>query len=413
MQLRRQTNQSMATPARKVGNILMGLGVATPIVGIAIVKMLGVIEYEIYPRVIQSIFIAALSLLIIGILVKNYWKGGQMAAAINAFDVWSDSGASASEKPFDWTGIGCSLFVLGPGLFFIVGMLFARDFEYAPFVGFGALILCMIVGNVLYRIGGRTRAAQLEAETRAQSALTNQSRFTDSTSATTGGIEFTGAANLPQIIPGHRPEGFVLVDNSQATSCGLIFFGFFTAIWYGITFIALYFVLTTRPDEGSTEGGVIALSLFLLAGLIPLSLFIRLARAGLAFEKQAELLLKYWPLAAGDEVEMNFRCGLRRNLTVLGIDVSLECKSTDKSGSETKTDTLDKRSLSVRELKQDGKSITGNWKIGMPTDWQLPYESPEQAIGWRVFVTVELAEGPKGVFSFPLLVVTKSNIETA
>lgn len=216
----------------------------------------------------------------------------------------------------------------------------------------------------------------------------------------------------PQIIPGRRPEGYVLVDNSEGTACGLIFFGIFTLIWYGFTFIGLFIVMTIKPDEGSTEGGLLVLFLFLLVGLIPLYLFIRLAKAGLAFEKSAELLLAAWPLETGDNVEMNFRCGLRRNLTVMSMDVSLLCKKIDRSGSETATSTLDSHSLTVREFKQEGKSIKGNWKLGMPTTWQLPYESPEKAIGWQTFVTIELAEGPKGVFSFPLQVVPKRQSES-
>ena len=208
----------------------MALGLATPFIGIASVKLFRVIDYEIYPRVIQSIFIAGLALFIAGILVKNYWKGGQTESQNNPFDMWSNAGAFAQEKSFDWTGIGCSLLVLGPGLFFIVGMLFAREFPYAPFVGFGFFVVCLIVGNKLYRIGKESRVAQVQAETLAQSPFATQNLFPYSTSTpvnqvAANAIESPPASdtNLPQIIPGRRPEGFVLVDHSEATGCGVTF----------------------------------------------------------------------------------------------------------------------------------------------------------------------------------------------
>jgi hypothetical protein len=109
---------------------------------------------------------------------------------------------------------------------------------------------------------------------------------------------------------------------------------------------------------------------------------------------------------------MNFQCDLRRNLTVMSMEVALQYIKKDRSGSETETTTLNKPSLSVSEFKQDGKNIKGNWKMGMPTDWHLPYESSQKSIGWETLVTVELAEGPKGVFSFPLLVMPKRELET-
>ncbi len=220
------------------------------------------------------------------------------------------------------------------------------------------------------------------------------------------------ASTLPQIIPGRRPEGFVLVDNSEALGCGLTVMGGFTLVWYGITFTMLLLLVSREPYEGSKETGMIFIILFLVAGLVPLYLFIRTARAGLAFEKSAELLLKYWPLEAGDNVEMNFQCDLRRYLTVMNMEVSLQYKKIDRSGSESETTTLNVPALAVRDFKQSGKNIKGKWEIGMPTDWRLPYESSEKAIGWEIFVTVELAEGPKGVFSFPLLVVPKRESES-
>jgi hypothetical protein len=422
MRQQKPTNQLIPRRARIVGNILMGLGVATPFIGHYVMKMLPPLDNKL--RVVQAIFIGALLLFIAGILVKNYWKGGQQAAQKNPFDMGSTAYAAPPQQAaFDWTGVGCSLMVLGPGLGFILGLLFSEDFEYAPIVGALSFVLFTLIGNSLYGAGKKNRAAKAQAESVAKSPFANGSPFAYPL-ATTGSDPMVNKmvneienpslsdANLPQIIIGRRPEGFVLVDHSEATGCGVTFFGIFSAIWYGFTLLMLFIVMTVVPDEGSTTGGVIGVIVFLLAGLIPLSLFIRLARAKFAFKKPAELLLKNWPLEVGDDVEMDFRCALRRNLTVMSIDVSLECKKTDRSGSETETRTLDKRALTVREFKQDGKAIIGNWKIAMPTTWQLPCESSEKAIGWQTFVTVELAEGPKGVFSFPLLVMPKRELET-
>ena len=68
------------------------------------------------------------------------------------------------------------------------------------------------------------------------------------------------------------------------------------------------------------------LSIFLLAGLLPLFFLIRLVRMARSFEKRAELLVPHWPLESGEEVEMTFHCNLKKALTVMSVDVTLECQ---------------------------------------------------------------------------------------
>jgi hypothetical protein len=132
---------------------------------------------------------------------------------------------------------------------------------------------------------------------------------------------------------------------------------------------------------------------------------------GRAFEKRAELLLRQWPLEPGEEVEMSFQCSLKKALTALSVDATLECQKVDSSGSETETTTVDKRSVSVRDFKQQDKQISGKWQMGMPASWTLPYKVENEELSWKVNVIVELVDGPKGVFSFPLMLVAKRELE--
>lgn len=213
----------------------------------------------------------------------------------------------------------------------------------------------------------------------------------------------------PQIYPGRRAEGFVLVDASEARGCGVAFFGTFTAIWYGATFLFMFLAIKFGGDEAGKA--VLFLSIFLLAGLLPLCMLIRLLRQAGAFEKQAELLLQHWPLEQGETVEMAFQCRLKRNLTAMSLDVELEYEKVDRGGSESETTKLDSRTPSLRDFKQQRHLVTGSWRMDMPTGWQVPYTSEVKDINWKVRVVIELAEGQKGIFSFPLLVVPKRVVE--
>src|SRR5688572_15916146 len=133
----KQSGQNENSTAKRVGNLLMGAGVIAPVVGIIFTKF-GTMDRDIYMRLLQAVFITGLVLFVAGILVKNYWTKGKPAAVHDPFRLWSNANQAASEKPFDWTGIGCSLLVLGPGLFFIVGFLFVRELEeYSLGIGFG------------------------------------------------------------------------------------------------------------------------------------------------------------------------------------------------------------------------------------------------------------------------------------
>ena len=182
-------------------------GVLTPVIGIAITKFV-TFEFDTYRRVIQAIFIAGLILFIGGILVRNYWKGPKPDERYDPSGLWSNANRAVQEKQFDWTGIGCSLLVLGPAIFFIIGMLFAQDFEYAPFVGFGCLVLCIIVGNQLFRLGRSRRARELSEEKAA-----NAMRAIDD--ATHSG--YSGShENLPQITP-HTGQPLFIGEGFQAT----------------------------------------------------------------------------------------------------------------------------------------------------------------------------------------------------
>lgn len=110
-------------------------------------------------------------------------------------------------------------------------------------------------------------------------------------------------------------------------------------------------------------------------------------------------------------MEMSFQCNLKKALTVMSVDVTLQCQKVDRGGSETQTTTIDTRSLSVRDFKQQDKHITGKWQIGMPAAWTPPYKADNEELSWKVNVIVELAEGPKGVFNFQLLVVRAGSVE--
>jgi hypothetical protein len=113
-----------------------------------------------------------------------------------------------------------------------------------------------------------------------------------------------------------------------------------------------------------------------------------------SFEKRAELLLPHWPLELGDDVEMSFQCNLKKALTVMSVDVTLDCQKVNH-GSETSTTTVDSRSLSVRDFKQQDYYVTGKWQIGMPTSWTPPYKSDNEELNWKANVVVALAEGQK------------------
>jgi hypothetical protein len=398
----RQRGQSENSTPKLVGNLLMGAGVITPVVGILVTKFV-TIDFDTYPRVLQAVFITGLVLFVSGILVKNYWTKSKPAAKHDPFHMWSNASHRAQEKPFDWTGVGCSLLALGPGIFFIVGFLFAQDFEYAPVAGFVCMALSLLVGNQLLRLGRTRRKTQAYEERSANYQEANASTGEDSSAlrvASNAGITHT---RPPQIIPGRRPEGFVLVDTSGAAGCRIAFFGIITAVWYGATFLSIFIVLKFGGENAVKA--VLFLSLFLLAGLIPVSLLIRILRMAGAFDKQAELLLPHWPLSKGETVEMSFQCNLKRDLTAMSIDVELEYEKVDRSSSETETTKLDARTLSLRDFKQQGRLITGKWQMDMPIGWALPSKSEEKDMNWKVSVVVELAEGPKGVFHFPLLVV--------
>jgi hypothetical protein len=408
MRQRRQRGQSENSTAKLVGNLLMGAGVITPVVGIICTKFV-TLDFDIYIRVLQAIFITGLGLFVSGILVKNYWTRGKTATRHDPFHMWSNANHTAQEQSFDWTGVGCSLLALGPGIFFIVGFLFAREFEYASVASFVCLALFLIVGSKLFRLGRARRTAQVAGENAASSLLAGASTFDYSSRTNAVGDASLANKNLPQIYPGRRPEGFVLVDNSGAAGCGVAFFGIFTAVWYGATFLFMFMVIKFGGENSGK--GVLFLSLFLLAGLIPLSLLIRVLRMAGAFEKQAELLLPHWPLAKGEKVEMSFECRLKKDLTAMSIDVELEYEKVDRSSSETERTKLDSRTLSLRDFKQEGRLVTGFWPMNMPIEWGLPYKSGEKDINWGVKVVVELAEGPKGVFTFPLLVVPQREME--
>jgi hypothetical protein len=43
--------------------------------------------------------------------------------------------------------------------------------------------------------------------------------------------------------------------------------------------------------------------------------------------------------------------------------------------------------------------------MSMPSGWTLPHKVGTDEVNWKVNVIVPLAEGPKGVFNFQLLVV--------
>ena len=394
-----QKRQTENTPARRVGNSLMIAGVATPIIGIAITKVV-TLEFANYRRVIPAIFIAGLVLFVGGILVKNYWKGSKADERYDPSGLWSNANRVAQKRQFDWTGIGCSLLVLGPGIFFIVGILLGRAFDYAPVVGFVCVVLFTIVGSKLYNLGKARRAQELSEE-RVANALRANAGVT--------GSERPADENLSEITPLTTPEGFVLVDDSKAVTCGIGFLGIFTAIWYGATFFFMFMVSRFGGEDAGK--GMLFLLIFLLAGLMPLFFLIRLVRMGRAFEKRAELLLPHWPLQSGDEVEMSFQCNLKKALTAMSVHATLECQKVDRGGSETQTTTVDTRSQSVRDFKQQDKRITGKWLMGMPTTWTLPYKRETEDLGWKVNVVVELAEGPKGIFNFPLLVLPKREVE--
>lgn len=401
MRQMRKTGRTENIPARRAGNLLMIAGVATPIIGIAVTKFVE-LEFDIYRRVIQAIFIAGLVLFVGGILVKNYWKGSKADERYDPSGLWSNANRGVPEKQFDWTGVGCSLMVLGPGIFFIVGFLFAQEFEYAAVIGFACVALFLIVGTKLYGLGKARRAMALSEE-RAANALRANAGVTGHSGAN------ASHENLPQITPLNVPEGFVLVDASEGVTCGIPFLGIFTAVWYGATFFFMFMVWKFGGEN--TGKGMLFLSLFLLAGLMPLFFLIRLVRMASTFEKRAELLLLHWPLEPGDEVEMSFQCNLKKALTAMSLDVTLECQKVDRGGSETQTTTMDTRSLSVRDFKQQDKHITGKWQMGMPTTWTLPYKTETEELSWKVNVIVELAEGPKGVFNFQLLVVRGDNVK--
>jgi len=401
MRQMRKKERTENTPARRVGNLLMIAGVATPIIGIAVTKFVP-LEFDIYRRVLQAIFIAGLVLFVGGILVKNYWKGSKADERYDPSGLWSDANHAVREKRFDWTGVGCSLMVFGPGIFFIVGMLFAQDFEYAAVIGFACFVLFVFVGGNLYRLGKARRGKELSEE-KAANAL----RANAGVTGHSGGN--ASHQNLPRITPLTVPEGFVLVDASEGVTGGIAVMGIFTALWYGATFFFMFMVLKFGGENAGK--GMLVLSLFLLAGLMPLYFLIRLLRMGRAFEKRAELLLPHWPLEPGEEVEMSFHCDLKKALTAMSVDATLECQKVDHSGSETETTTVDTRSLSVRDFKQQDKRITGKWQMGMPTTWTLPYKVETEELSWKVNVIVELGEGPKGVFNFQLLVVCGANVE--
>ena len=151
------------------------------------------------------------------------------------------------------------------------------------------------------------------------------------------------------------------------------------------------------------------LSIFLLAGLLPLFFLIRLVRMARSFEKRAELLVPHWPLESAEEVEMTFHCNLKKALTVMSVDVTLECQKVDRSGSETQTSILDTRSLSVRGFTQQDRQVSAKWQMSMPSGWALPHKVKTEEVNWKVNVIVPLAEGPKGVFNFKLMVVGGAN----
>jgi hypothetical protein len=383
----------------------MGAGILTPIAGVILTKIV-TFDFDTYPRVIQGVFSAGLLLFVAGILIKNYWPASKEAAHGDPAQLWANDAPTTSEQPFDWTGIGCASLALGPGLFFVIGFLFASEFEYAPVAGFICLVFFLLVGLRLNHVSSNRKQAALEAKNAAAYTQERTRELSGEATVETQG-EITDR-RPPQIVPGRRPEGFVLVDTSKSVTCGIAFMGFFTAVWYAVTIGMMFLIASSgKPTRGSREGGLLGMGVFLLAGLLPLYLLIRLIRMGRAFEKQAELLLPHWPPEAGETIEMAFQAKVRRDLTAMNIDVALECQKVDRSGSETKTTKVDTRTLSLRDFKQQDKLINGKWQMAMPSDWALPYASQSQDINWQVQVVVELAEGPKGVFHFPLLVVPK------
>ena len=407
----RQRGQSENSTAKFAGNLLMGAGVMTPVVGIIFTKFV-TIDFDTYPRVLQAIFITGLALFVSGILVKNYWTSSKAATKHDPFGFWSNAGHAAQEKSFDWTGVGCSLLALGQGTFFIVGFLFAQEFEYAPVVGFVCMALFLIVGNQLLRPGRARKEAQRTEERVADFLNAKANASADPSPRSAASVAGITHTQPPQIFPGRRPEGFVLVDSSGAAGCGVAFFGIFMALWYGMTFLFMFVIASAdKPRRGSREGGLLAMGIFLLGGLIPLFLLIRAVRMARAFQNGAELLLPHWPLSKGEKVEMSFQCSLKRDLTAMNMDVELEYEKVDRRSSETETTRLDVRTLSLRDFKQQGRLVTGKWQMDMPIGWALPSKSEEKDINWEVNVVVELAEGAKGVSHFPLLFVPKREIE--
>ncbi len=203
-------------------------------------------------------------------------------------------------------------------------------------------------------------------------------------------------ARPPKIIPGTRPEGFLLVDETPL-GCAVAFFGFFVAFWYGIIgFVTWY-------NWHKMSGWVV---LFYITGLLPLAMLIRSIKITLTFEKRAELILPRWPPESGEEIEMSFQRRLRRNLTVIGIDAGIECNQTEQVGSETKTTAIGDGTFTVRDFTENDHLIRARWTMKMPKDWPLPSEGGDKEIDWKVTVTISLAQGPKGISTFPLLVVS-------
>jgi hypothetical protein len=401
----------------------MGFGVAIPVVNNVLLNLLPGITYTVYRRVHQAGLAIALLLFISGILVKHYWKGKQ--AQQNPLDEWINAYTLHSQKSFDWTGVGYAVMALGPGLF-LISYLSTPDFKYAEIIGVIVSVLLLLVGVKIYLHGKATRAAQERTERLMNPATINPFTYptasafptpaTNSASTTPATSDPDGQmasdeSNLPQNIPEHQPEAFVLVHTPGASSCGLIFFGCLTLAWYGFAVLGIYLTMIHKPVWPFNEFGIFASILYLLLGLFWLYRFLQLVMAKFAFANQVELILPHWPLETGDDVEMTFRCRLRRRLPLKRMEVSLEYK-TDYGRTPTEPIADDKRTLTVKIFEQEGKSIKGNWKIAMPTDWPPPCESFEKVIDWRVIVTVEFAKGRNGIFSFPLLVVPKQEIET-
>lgn len=354
---RQQANR----PSRKIGNIIICAGIATPLIGIGVTKIVS-FDVEVYPRVIQSVFIAGALILIAGILVRSYWPDK------------TDSTA----RPFDTTGLGCVFMILWPAISFIGGMLFAKESEKAPLIAFIVGGICLFVGVGLFN-GGRKRKAALAEEDAPSDA----------------------EARPPKIIPGTRPEGFLLVDET-GLGCIAIFFAFFTACWYGIVgFVTWY-------NWHKMSGWV---ALFYIAGLLPLAMLIHFLRIAFTFEKRAELILPRWPPQSGEEIEMSFQRRLRRNLTVIGIDAGIECNQTEQVGSETKATAIGDQTFTVRDFTESDHLIRARWTMKMPADWPLPSVGGDKEIRWKLKVTISLAQGPNGVSVFPLLVVPPKSSE--